>query len=64
MVSVMTALALSFPNPATWKAIVKYCSEYVVIARRGSDMMKGNTVTANLDATKNFEISWEAIDIT
>jgi hypothetical protein len=60
----MAAIALSFPNPAAWKAILKYCTDDAVIARRGSAMMKGNTVTANLDTTKNLEISWQAIDVT
>lgn len=54
MVSVMAAIALSFPNPAAWKAIVKFFTDDVVKARRGSAMMKGNAVTANLRHNKEF----------
>jgi hypothetical protein len=52
MVSVMAAIALFFPNPAACKAIVKFFTEDVVKGRRGSGMLKGNTVTVNLGHNK------------
>jgi len=54
MVSVMTALALSFPNPAVRKAIVKFLMDDVIKARRSNAMMKGNTVTTNLGHNKEL----------